>query len=467
MQELSLSEWRHLQRRAGFGPGIEAESSELAVREKEVKELFDRSRDSRAISMFDFSPKAEARMKDMNPEARKKIRQQRRDDLVNLNLHWLEKMATDKAQLREKLTFFWHGHFACHVDHPFGMQHLNNLMRRLAMGNFRELLLEVSRHPAMLQYLNNRQNRKRHPNENFARELMELFTLGRGNYTENDVKEAARAFTGWNFDQEGQFVFRKGQHDFGSKTFRGKTGSFDGEDIIDLILEDKQTARHLSTKLYRFFVNDQPDPAPIEELASVLFDNDYHIGTAMEHLLMADWFYSPKNMAAKIKSPVELLTGLMRQLDMELPAAKPVTGVQKILGQVLFHPPNVAGWPGGRSWIDSSTLLLRMTLPRVIILASEPDFAMPGDLMDSGERKAQLRQIKKFEAKINWKAVERQYKSVPDQELTRRIVENLLPIASKTLDLALMDRFTDHSDRSSHIQSLYLQILSLPEYQLT
>lgn len=406
-------------------------------------------------------------MKNFPPEEKKMIRKQRREELVALNHLWLRRMATEKSRLREKMTFFWHGHFACHIDHPYAMQNLNNLMRRLALGDFRELLVEVSRHPAMLQYLNNRQNRKRHPNENFARELMELFTLGRGHYTENDVKEAARAFTGWNFDDMGQFQFRQRQHDFGSKTFRGHTGNFGGEEIIDLILKDKQTARHLCSKLYRFFVNDQPDPTHIEELAGVLFDSGYHIGTVMEHLLTADWFYSPQNMAAKIKSPVELLVGLMRHLDMELPEARPVTGVQKILGQVLFHPPNVAGWPGGRSWIDSSTLLLRMTLPRAIILASEPDYEIPGDLMDSGERKAQLKRIRKFEAKINWQAVLRRYKSVPDAELTRRIAEDLLPVASESLDLALIDRFTDHTDRRSRIQSLYLQILSLPEYQLT
>ncbi len=144
-------------------------------------------------------------MKDLSQEERKKIRMERRQQLIGLNHLWLRRMATEKSQLREKMTFFWHGHFACQIDHPYAMQNLNNLMRRLALGNFRELLLEVSRHPAMLQYLNNRQNRKRHPNENFARELMELFTLGRGHYTETDVKEAARAFTGWNFDEMGQF----------------------------------------------------------------------------------------------------------------------------------------------------------------------------------------------------------------------------------------------------------------------
>ncbi|MEM7041154.1 MAG: DUF1800 family protein, partial [Bacteroidota bacterium] len=302
------------------------------------------------------------------------------------------------------------------------------------------------------------------PNENFARELMELFTLGRGNYTEKDIKEAARAFTGWNFNKEGKFVFRKGQHDFGQKTFRGKTGTFGGEDIIRMILDDRQTARYITGKLYRFLVNPAGHPEREAKLATVFYDSGYEISDLLKAMFTADWFYDAENMGTIIKSPVELLVGMMRQLEMTLPEMEPVFKLQKVLGQVLFQPPNVAGWPGDRAWIDSSTLTLRMMLPRLLILSAEPHILASADLMDMGLPKGQMRKIKKIDARIGWKQLERHLKGVSDPELTEHLAFHLLQTPTVNIDPRVLGQ--PNKARLGQIKDLYFKLLSLPEYQL-
>lgn len=466
MTQLNERQWRHLHLRAGFGPGVPETFKRKTSVSDAVDRIFQRAKRARQITLISPPSTDAPRLRDLPPEARKQLRKQRRQDLVRLNHHWLQQMATDSAQLREKMTLFWHGHFACAIKHPLAMQNLNNTMRQHALGNFGALLTAVSKHPAMLEYLNNKQNRKGHPNENFARELMELFTLGRGHYTEKDIQEAARAFTGWNYNQVGQFVFRHRQHDFGRKTFRGKTGEFGGEDILRMLLADKQTARYLSEKLYCFFVHPEPSAKAVEELATVLYDRNYDIAATLRHLFTAPWFYDAANLAAHIKSPVEFLVTMMRQLSMKLPEAKPVTNVQRVLGQVLFQPPNVAGWPGGQAWIDSSTLLLRMTLPRALILADDPDFEIPGELMDMGTRGNSLRKVRKIKAEFDWSRVAAAYRGIPDDELPEMVVRRLLNVDPARLNLALIDRYTDKSSRGARLKTLHLQVLSLPEYQL-
>ena len=191
----------------------------------------------------------------------------------------------------------------------FFSQELLQIIRTNALGSFADMLKAVSKSPAMLQFLNNQQNKKSHPNENFAREVMELFTMGRGNYTENDVKEAARAFTGWAFNAQGQFVFRKNQHDDGNKTFLGKTGNFDGDDILNMLLEHKQTANYISKKIYRYFVNENIDDRNQQWLSGRFYSNNYNIAKLLEDIYTSDWFYDEKNIGIRIKSPVELLAG--------------------------------------------------------------------------------------------------------------------------------------------------------------
>ena len=199
------------------------------------------------------------------------IRKQSVQDIAKLNIRWLDEMTTSDAQLLEKMSLFWHGHFASKTVNILYDQALLNVIRENALGNFRDLLMNVSKSASMIQFLNNNQNKKSHPNENFARELMELFTIGRGNYTETDVKESARAFTGWGTNLQGGFDFRPRQHDDGIKTFFGKTGNFSGEDILEILLAQKQTSVFITRKIYRFFVNDIPDEEKINVLASAIF----------------------------------------------------------------------------------------------------------------------------------------------------------------------------------------------------
>jgi uncharacterized protein (DUF1800 family) len=180
-----------------------------------------------------------------------------------------------------------------------------HVIRQNALGSFRTLLHGVSKSAAMLKFLNAQQNRKDHPNENFAREVMELFTLGRGNYTENDIKEAARAFTGWSANLQGDFVFRRFQHDNGSKTVLGKTGNFTGEDVLDILLEKKGTAAYITQKIYRFFVNEAVDKEKADWLSARFYQSDYNIGQLMKDIFTSDWFYEAKNIGTRIKSPIE------------------------------------------------------------------------------------------------------------------------------------------------------------------
>jgi uncharacterized protein (DUF1800 family) len=267
------------------------------------------------------------------------------------------------SPLTEKMTLFWHNHFVSSdqkVRAPQLMYRQNMLLRTHALGNFGTLLHEIARDPAMVIYLDNASNRKERPNENFAREVMELFTLGEGHYTENDIKEAARAFTGWGVDIErGEFVFRAAVHDDGAKSFLGHDGNLNGEHVLDILLEHPRTAEYVVEKLWREFVSTTPDAAEVKRVARIFKESRYDIRAALRALLTSDAFYAPQNRAALIKSPVELVVGTLRQFDFSGTDMLPFALTTAQLGQNLFAPPNVKGWPGGEAWINSTTLLRR------------------------------------------------------------------------------------------------------------
>jgi uncharacterized protein (DUF1800 family) len=322
-------------------------------------------------------------------------------------------------------------------------------------------LIQVSQTPAMLQFLNNQQNQKNHPNENFARELMELFTLGRGNYTEQDIKESARSFTGWAYSgKTGAYTFNPRQHDDGQKTFLGKTGNFCGEDIIDMIVANKQTAIFLSTKLYRYLVNDVPDMAHVNQMANVLYNAKYEIKPLLEFVFLSDWFYDDKNIGNLVKSPVEFLIGLNRQFYVNYQNPDVLMQFQRTLGQVLFRPPNVAGWPGGKNWIDSSSLMYRMKIPSTILNAGVIDFtgkATPEDESYlAAVKKQQLNVIKRVQAQPDW---DKFFKDIPADTPKIQIAEFMLePPLNKTV--------TDEVNVAQDIKTTIIQIVSTPEYQL-
>lgn len=421
----------------------------------------------------------EGKMQELTKEQKQEIRKQSREDLKTLNLQWLNEMVHSEAQLREKMAFFWHGHFACREINIFYQQILLDIIRKNALGNFGDLLREVSKSASMLSFLNNQQNRKQSPNENFAREVMELFTLGRGNYTEKDIKEAARSFTGWGFNLSGEFVFRKNFHDTGEKTVLGEKGNFDGDDILNMLLENKQTARFITAKIYRFFVNEDIDEKRINWLANRFYNNRYDIIKLLEDIFTADWFYDDKNIGAKIKSPVELLVGVRRILPMDFEQEEVQLLYQRLLGQVLFYPPNVAGWPGGKNWIDSSSLMYRLRLPRVLhdddnfnAKPKDDDDVMMG-LMDQRIRnKEQKTQNKKVGVKagamvnvdIDWHLYSSQFSKAKKEVLPEEIAAVLF--LKGTIDLNLLNQYVEKDSRENYIRSLTIGMMSMPEYQM-
>ncbi|MGB7342981.1 MAG: DUF1800 domain-containing protein [Pirellulaceae bacterium] len=291
-------------------------------------------------------------------------------NVKQLSAQWVYRMLSTPSPLLEKTTLFWHGHFATSaekVQNAELMQTQNDLLRKYALGNFEELLLEISRDPAMLIYLDSVSNRKSHPNENYAREIMELFCLGEGNYSETEVRELARCFTGWEIKRN-KFRFNRYQHDAGSKTLLGETGNFGGEDGVSLVAKQESAPRFLVAKLIRFFVMDEPAAGDdlIQPLAKQLREDDLNIGPTIGRILSSNLFFSSQVRARKIRSPSEFAIGFLRAMEGSSDAYKLADALQ-ILGQGLYFPPSVKGWDGGRTWINSSTLLGRSNLIRQIL----------------------------------------------------------------------------------------------------
>jgi uncharacterized protein (DUF1800 family) len=387
-----------------------------------------------------------------------------REKITDLNFLWVNRMASGEGMLREKMTLFWHGHFACRSRQPLYDQQLNNVIRENALGKFGDLLMVVSKSPAMLQFLNNQQNKKGSPNENFAREVMELFTLGRGNYTEKDIKEAARAFTGWGFNGQGEFVFRDRQHDAGEKIFQGKTDNLKGEDIIKIILQNPKTATFITTKIYRYFVNENPDNQIIEQLSKRFRSTDYDLSDLMESIFTSEWFYHPENIGTRIKSPVELLVGMQRNFGIKFQQKQAVLFIQKSLGQILFYPPNVAGWAGGKNWIDSSTLLTRMKLPEIIFSAAEVTFK-PKDDGDVNTEYLSKR-VNRIQATIDWKAFENAFEANNSQQLVNKMETYLLSRPVSEPQKKMIQSRAEGKSGTELVQIIAQNIASLPEYQL-
>ncbi|MGQ0737833.1 MAG: DUF1800 domain-containing protein [Bacteroidota bacterium] len=480
---------QHLMWRAGFGPAVEqlGDLSEYSPKQfyKALVKASDKKPDFIDVAddylkglVMGIEEVGRQQRKELPAEDRKKVQQKNREGIRNLNMYWMHEMVNGAAQLREKMAFFWHGHFACRNLNVFYQQGLLDVIRRNALGNFGTLLKEVSRSAAMLNFLNNQQNRKDHPNENFAREVMELFTLGRGHYTENDIKEAARAFTGWAANLKGEFVFRRFQHDFDSKTVLGRTGNFDGGEVLDILLQEKQTAKYITQKIYRFFVNEKPDTEKINWLAERFYKNNYEISKLLEDIFASDWFYDEKNIGALIKSPVELMVGIQRMLPMKLENEEALMLVQRVLGQLLFYPPNVAGWPGGKNWIDNSSLMMRMRLPRLIndtdemnVRPKDDDDTMMGrmDANEDPKGKAQKmigRASKPILADIDWKQYVKSFEAVPREALTESISKTLLQV-KPSVSADIIKQHSNQTGRENFIKTATIQIMSTPEYQLS
>jgi len=452
---------KHLYARAGFGIRFEdLHDHENWSVKKAVRKIFKASEEIQPITVLTENIDLRTRP-NQTDEEKIRVQETRNTQEKALNNAWILQLSQTDAQLREKMTLFWHNHFACNIGNGYYEQQLNNIERANALGNFKTLLLQVSQTPAMLQFLNNQQNQKGHPNENFARELMELFSIGRGNYTEQDIKESARSFTGWSYDgKTGAYAFRPKVHDDGTKTFMGKTGNFCGEDIIDIIFSNKQTAVFISTKLYRYLVNDVPDKDHINQMADIFYNSNYEIKPLLEFVFLSDWFYDDKNTGNLIKSPVEFLVGLNRQFYINYQNPDVLLQFQRTLGQVLFRPPNVAGWPGGKNWIDSSSLMYRMKIPSIILNAGMIDFtgkADPGDeAYLASARKQQLNVIKRVQSQPNWGKF---LQEIPADT-------SKIQIAEFMLEPSINSTVTDEVNQATDMKAAIIQIVSTPEYQL-
>lgn len=455
----SLLHNKHLLWRAGFGTGINQIGD---LKNKTIKILADDLFKEENFTEINYDTPDTFIQEDMMSgktpaEQKKEMQRISRQQNNELNLNFLDRMVNSKEQMREKMAFFWHGHFATRINNSKFNKQLLNTIRENALGNFKDLLFEVSQSPAMLNFLNNQQNKKGHPNENFAREVMELFTMGRGNYTEKDIREAARAFTGWGYDKEGYFKERKNLHDEGTKTFLGKTGNFTGTDILNIILEQKATAKFITTKIYKFFVNENVDSPIVDQLSTGFYNSGYDIKKLMTEIFSSSWFYAEKNIGNRIKSPIELMAGMMRMLPMNIQSPENLIVYQKLLGQMLLYPPNVAGWPSGRSWIDSSTLMLRLQIPQIWSGLRPLEYSpRQDDDIDMGMKSRETAMNKSFKnpnITIDWSRLEKVFAD--------KKCEDYLIQKAKTLDMDSVKNFSDKS-----IKMNIINLMSTPEYQL-
>ena len=379
----------HLARRAGFG-GTPQEIAHLrSLTPGAAVDAFVHFADASSLAaspsdLPSFAPLgALANLRNykmLDPQARADLQKQigaaRRAGAISLQTWWLDRMLRTPAPLQEKMTLFWHGHYTTAYGAkgvtPQDALRQNQLFRSFALGNAHALTLAVAQDPAMLKYLDNARNNKTHPNENFARELMELYTLGRGNYTEADVRESARAFTGWTVERPllgGGFVFNQRAHDDGSKTFLGHSGNFDGKAIIDIIYTQPAAARWLAAKLLNAFVYNDPEPQLIDATAALIRKNAFEVGSVISTLLRSNVFYSERAYRALVKSPVELVVSSMRLFGLR-DVNKTVLASLVRMGQTLFYPPDVKGWDGGAAWLNSQTVLTRENFASA--LANDP-----------------------------------------------------------------------------------------------
>jgi len=338
----------HLLRRAGFGATpdeVQAQASKGVAATVDQLVNYDQKPDDLGATLA----KVQGDLVDLH-------------NLEDIQTWWLYRMLHTTRPLQEKMTLFWHGHFATaqyKVNNALFMHQQNETFRKYALGNFKELTAAVAKDPAMLVWLDGNTNRKGAPNENFARECMELFTLGIGNYTEDDVKAGARAFTGWNLNYaQGKFVFNKNQHDDSPKAFRGLHGNLNGDDVIANVTADPATAKRLASKLFSFFAYDNPEPQVIQPLADLYLKSNLEIKPVVKAILLSDAFYSDKAYGQHVKSPVEYVVGTIKQLGGQV-RERALAQALRPLGHELFNPPNVAGWPGGPAWLDAGTVASR------------------------------------------------------------------------------------------------------------
>ncbi len=453
----------HLHWRSGFGiTPSSLKSAKFLSKKKNVNSIFVISKKIEPIQLDlsefnQFLKTPYKKYKNMyGEEAATMLRQKSQKMVRELNFEWLKKMASSDCVLREKMTLFWANVFVCRDNHILHIIQFNNTLRNHALGDFGSFVKAVARTPSMLKYLNNNRNVKFKPNENFARELLELFTLGLGNYSEQDIKEAARAFTGWNFKANGDFILRINKHDENSKTFLGISGNLGGDDVIDIILKQRQCAEFICRKIYTYFVNPSIDASHLNELTD-LFYKDYNIEKLMRHIFMSDWFYDEKNIGVKIKSPVELMVGIQKTVPSVFNKQRQVTYLQKMMGQILLYPVNVAGWKGDRYWIDSNSLMFRLKLPSVLLNNANISLMPKGEFEDDF---SDFYKQKNQNFKVSNQALA--YFETHYSKSTKKELKAILVLPKLDQDTKEMLKIYQHQNAYQYC----IQLMSIPEYQL-
>jgi uncharacterized protein (DUF1800 family) len=493
LKALSTDRWNyelaaHLLNRAGFGGSPD-----------EIKQLADLSHDQAVASLLDYERIPDSTsdpvwakpdpdhmrqlrnsIKTATPDERRMIQQQEAKlqyaRMVELRGWWLNRMAKGPRPFQEKMVLFWHGHFATSfekVRDPYFMWRQNELFRRVATGNWQQLLVEAGKDPAMLLWLDQAQSRKEHPNENFAREVMELFSLGEGHYTEKDVTEGARALTGWSLDRiQQKYIYRPFFHDNGDKTFLGITGNLNGDDVMAQIVAQPQAARFITAKLWNYFAGQPPSDELNDALAAVFREDGNNFKPFLRVMFRSEEFYDPSIVRNEVKSPVQWLVGSVRMLECDLPPALISWGMTRQLGQDLFAPPNVKGWDGGITWITTNTLLTRYNDAATLVQGTFPqlaaaDFARtPGG--PGGDRVEQIAQRIHIGG-VNVKKIltpdERADKDLLVASLEHRLLQSDLHGDQEKALRDFLDSKTKLDD--ADILTVIRLVMSTPEYQVT
>jgi len=491
LKPLSRAKWEsataaHLLNRAGFGgPPQQIEKLAAQSHEEAVAHFVDYEKipDSTAAPEW-AKPDPDRRKTFMEArnlpeqERRRKLQEIQRADrqhMIELRGWWLRRMADGPRPLQEKMVLFWHGHFATSVEkvrEAYLMWRQNDMFRRLGTGDWLELLVEVAKDPAMLIWLDQAQSRKEHPNENFAREVMELFALGEGHYTEKDITEAARALTGWSYDRLDQrFMERPMAHDRGQKTIFGRTGNFDGKDFLQMVVEQPQSARFITAKLWNFFAGEPPSEQLNDALAAEFKNGGNQFKPVLRAMFLSEAFYAPSIVRNQVKSPVQWLVGSVRVLERELPPPLVCFGLTRNLGQDLFAPPNVKGWDGGLSWITTNNLLARYNDAATLVhgdAAPASAGIMPVNNPNAqmlAERRMRGLRVGGVDAKKIVPENDRTDKEKLMAALERRLIQDKLkPKQQQVLRDYLDSR--NALDDATVLNAIRL-VMSTPEYQLT
>jgi uncharacterized protein (DUF1800 family) len=396
-----------------------------------------------------------------------------REEGVDLIGWWLNRMRYTANPYREKMTLFWHGHFATSIEKvhdTYLMWQQNELLREKAFGNYGLMVKAISRDPAMLIWLDTRESRIDHPNENFAREVMELFTLGIGNYTETDIQQSARAFTGYRISPIDQtFQYAPRQHDETNKTFLGRTGPFTGDDIIDIILEQPACAEYIARKIWTFYAYEEPEPQLVNELAAQFRNSSYEIRPLMNTIFRSAEFYSPDAVRSQVKSPVQWVIQTSKILETDLPKPDVTVTSLRTLGQVPFSPPNVKGWDGGRSWITTSTLLYRYNMANFEVGTGSLAASRPRAQLNPNKAAPPSVQVQNYDSPDLTKIVPALVRTDPTRLVAylcfRLYQDELTSHDTDTFLKYVRDKGTNMDDPS--LRYLLHLMMSTPQYQLT